>query len=582
MKIKKHDEPFIYINFTDESDNVRHWQFKSPEKVIIAETIADVIPSLKKVQQATEHGFYVAGFLSYEAAAAFHDNLNVHPDKRMPLLWFGVFTHPLNEPLVSKQPFTVSEWLPQVSKETYGKHVDHILNDIKGGKTEQVNYTIPFQAHFTGDAFAYYNQLKDAQSANYSAFLNIGEMSILSTSPELFFGLREGKITTRPMKGTIERGKTYEEDTYLSKWLQMSKKNRNENKLIVDLMRTELERIAKQDSIQTTRLYDIEKYPTIWQMTSTITAEITQDKALLDIFQALFPCGSITGHPKQDTMQLITNLESTPRGIYCGTIGFMTPQQEAVFNVPIRTVMINNATGLATYNAGGAITEASTIQEEYDEVLAKKQILTQKMPSFQLLESLGLKDGSFILLEQHFERLQASASYFNFKLQLEDLRQSLKACAHKHPLGHWKVRLLASKEGTFDIKVESVKTITKKLPIALAKSPIHDDLFLYHKTTNRGIYDIHKIQDDGIFDTLLWNAEGELTEFTIGNLVIELNGKYYTPPTSAGLLAGTYRANLLNKSHISEHSLTIDDLKNSSAVWLINSVREWVPVYLST
>lgn len=578
--MNKHGEPFIYINFVDASGNTRHWQFKSPIEVIVAESIKDVIPCLNKVQTATERGFFVAGFLSYEAAAAFHKDITVHQTQQIPLLWFGVFEQPTAEPLTNTQPFTISDWLPHVSKETYGQNVDRILKAIQKGETEQVNYTIPFHACFSGDARTYYNQLKEAQSAHYSAYINIGHTSILSASPELFFHLDKNIITTRPMKGTVARGKTYAEDTYLSQRLQTSRKNRHENKLIVELMKQELAAIAKQNTVKTTRLYDVEKYPTVWQMTSTITAELEDNKNLSDIFQSLFPCGSITGQPKRKTMNVITELENTPRDIYCGTIGFMTPQQEAIFNVPIRTVTVNHETGLATYNAGGAITKESTKEDEYEEVLAKKKILTKKVVHFQLLESFGLENGTYIVMAQHLKRLEASALYFNFNIDLTRIREALDTCARKHPNGYWKVRLSVYKNGTFNLKPTPIELINDKVPVAVADKPISDDLFLYHKTTNRTIYEAHKIKSAHIFDTLLWNEHGYLTEFTIGNLVVQKNGKYYTPPVSAGLLPGTFRADLLNRGIIMEHPLKVEDLKNCTAIWLINSVRKWVPVYL--
>src|SRR5690625_4642513 len=239
IMMNKHGELFIYINFADASGNTRLWQFKSHIVVIVAESIKDVIPCLNKVQTATERGFFVAGFLSYEAAAAFHKDITVHQTQQIPLLWFGVFEQPTAEPLTNTQPFTISDWLPHVSKEAYGQNVDRILKAIQKGETEQVNYTIPFHACFSGDARTYYNQLKEAQSAHYSAYINIGHTSILSASPELFFHLDKNIITTRPMKGTVARGKTYAEDTYLSHRLQTSRKNRHENKLIVELMKQE-------------------------------------------------------------------------------------------------------------------------------------------------------------------------------------------------------------------------------------------------------------------------------------------------------------------------------------------------------
>src|SRR5699024_2958234 len=283
---------------------IQHLQFHSTIKTIIAQTINEVIPRLKSVEQAVHDGFYVAGFLSYESAPAFHKGQATHSTHKMPLLWFGLFKEPINKPLTVVQQFSTTTWEPNISVEDYYQNIDRIHQYIANNEKEQVNYTIQFNSTYSGDTLAYYNQLTEAQSANYSAYLNIGDFTILSVSPELFFHLQNGEITTRPMKGTIARGKTNDEDKYMAQWLQSSAKNRNENDLIVKLMKKELETIAKPNTVKVSSLYDIEKYPTVFQMTSTIKAILADHKSLTDIFTALFPCGSITGLPKRETIDI--------------------------------------------------------------------------------------------------------------------------------------------------------------------------------------------------------------------------------------------------------------------------------------
>ena len=263
------------------------------------------------------------------------------------------------------------------------------------------------------------------------------------------------------MKGTIERGNSLIEDEANANWLYHSEKNRAENVMIVDLLRNDLGRIAKPSSVQVPKLFEIEQYPTVHQMTSTITAKISPDTRLVDIFKALFPCGSITGAPKISTMDIIADLEQTPREVYCGTIGYITPNREAIFNVPIRTVIIDQKTGIATYGVGGGITWDSTTEGEYQEILTKASLLKKKRPSFQLLESLLLKDGSYFLLKEHLTRLKKSSKYFKYIFDLEKVEASLLHFAKKHLHGELKIRLLLSQNGETTIDGQPIPAAKK-------------------------------------------------------------------------------------------------------------------------
>ena len=574
--------PLLRFDFKDYQGKENTFTFRNPQEIIAASTIDEVLPALQKVQDAVKNGYYAAGYLSYEAAPAFNRSFRVHTNQKMPLLWFGLFDQPVRNSSQSTKPFYTSKWREQTNIDTYNRNIAQIKQHIKQGDISQVNYTLQMESQFRGDSIAYYEQLAEAQSANYSAYLDIGDFTILSASPELFFHLKDNKITTKPMKGTIGRGKTTAEDQANAKWLYHSKKNRAENEMIVQMMQQELDTIAIPGTIKVPALFSIETYPTVYQMTSTVTADISPGKDITDIFKAMFPCGSITGSPKTEAINIIKDLESGPREIYCGAIGFITPDQEAIFNVPIRTVMIDNQNGTTTYGAGGAITKDSTAVEEYEEVLVKARILEKNRKQFQLLESLSLSNGSYLLLENHLKRLKRSADFFQFNIDLALVQNKLVDFAKENDDKQWKVRLLVNENAAITLEANELSPISTPVPVKLASTPIDiADIFLYHKTTNRMVYEKRLNESPGVFDVLLWNKKREVTEFTIGNIVVEINGGLYTPPVECGLLAGTYRDSLIESGTISERKITLDDLRNCTGIWLINSVRKWVQVMLS-
>nr|WP_090872279.1 aminodeoxychorismate synthase component I [Oceanobacillus limi] len=555
--------------------------FQDPTDIIIATSVEEVIPSLEKVQEAVDNGKYAAGYMSYEAAPAFEQAFQVNKDAKIPLLWFAIFDHPTETNAPNTSTYYTSNWTTQTDRSEYNQSIDQIKEHIRQGDTYQVNYTTRLSSTFRGDPFGYYKQLADSQSANYSAFLNTGDYSIVSASPELFFHVDHDKITTKPMKGTVGRGKTAEEDDQNAQWLYESEKNRAENVMIVDLLRNDLGRIAKPGTVRVPELFTIEKYPTILQMTSTVTAEVEQGTKIHDIFQALFPCGSITGAPKVSTMNIINQLETSPREIYCGTIGYITPNKEAIFNVPIRTVLIDNQTGDAQYGVGGGITWDSTNEEEYEEMRTKAKILSEKNEDFQLLETLGLNNGNYIVLDQHLNRLQKSAVYFHFPVDIVKVRKMLLDLAKKYPRDFWRVRLLVSNNGKVETEIKEYAGSPDSVNVCLSKTPIENkDIYLYHKTTNRKMYTDRLKEAPDMFDVLLWNEDEEVTEFTMGNLVVELGNNLYTPPVACGLLAGTYREQLLQDGVITERRINVHELMECSRIWLINSVREWVSVRL--
>ncbi len=578
--LKEQREPLLSFEFAGSDGKIQPLTFRNPMKIISATTVEEVMACLMEVEKAVDQGFYAAGYLSYEAAQAFDKAMKVNNESKMPLLWFGIYAEPQLETVQSTGQYTLNEWVPSVTVDEYHAAIKSIKESIEYGDTYQTNYTIRLHSSFKGDDLAFFDKLRRAQSSNYCAYLQMGDYSILSASPELFFQLKGNTLTTRPMKGTIKRGKTVAEDEAKADELYHSDKNRAENVMIVDLLRNDLSVVAKTGTVKVEKLFDIERYPTVHQMTSTITAEIKKDIALIDIFKALFPCGSITGAPKIRTMEIIEEMEGTPREVYCGTIGYITPEKEAIFNVPIRTVLIENETGKATYGVGGGITWDSTAEDEYDEVIAKALLLEEERPRFSLLESLLLSDGEYFLLHEHLQRLKASAKYFNYSITIESIRTDLLVHAASFPNGDYKVRLLVNSKGEPIIESQPMMQVSD-FNCQLADQPVdQDNAFLYHKTTNRKVYEEFQRKYPDSFDVLLWNKEGELTEFTNGNLVVEMDDAYYTPPVSSGLLAGTFRNSLIQEGKVLEKTLTVEDLEKCQNIWFINSVRKWVPITL--
>lgn len=573
----------LVYDFPDQIGGTQRFCFAHPVEIIEARSIEEVMPALRAVQKAVDSGFYVAGFVGYEAAPAFDRSHVVREGSKTPLLWFGVFREPSppDESDVDGE-YEITDWTPSTDHTTYERNVAAAREAIARGDTYQINYTFRMRARFSGDAFAFYRRLVARQGAGYCAYVDAGRFKILSASPELFFRTRGRQIVTTPMKGTARRGLWLEEDEALAAWLADSEKNRAENLMIVDLLRNDLGRIAETGSVHVRELCRVERYPTVFQMTSTVAAQMREDVSLEDIFAALFPCGSVTGAPKISTTRIIAEIEDSPRNIYCGSVGFITPRGEAVFNVAIRTVLIDDETGEAEYGTGGGITWDSTAADEYEEALTKASLLRAEPPEFELLETLRLERGAYTLLERHLKRVGDSARRFDFNFSSDEVRRSLEDHTKLFPNAARRVRLLVSMDGRARVESAPLDELpTDALPVALAAEPVsRTELFLYHKTTRREIYERRRADDPKAFDVLMWNEDGELTEFTTGNLVAEIDGELLTPPRECGLLAGTLRAELLESGAIRERVITCSQLSRCSLLWLINGVRGWVPVFL--
>ncbi|MDC7241682.1 MAG: aminodeoxychorismate synthase component I [Spirochaetales bacterium] len=529
-------------------------------------------------------GLYAAGYLTYEAAPAFDPALTVSGGLEGPVAEFALY----NPPELQRSPdLSVTaeglEWTPLISQEEYEAGFRHVKEHLRRGESYQVNYTYRLQAPVPEDSLALFNCIQRAQSAGYGAYLDFPDRTVCSASPELFFSKKGRHIFTRPMKGTAPRGMTTLEDREQAAALRASEKDRAENMMIVDMIRNDLGKIARTGTVRVPELFTLEKYPTLWQMTSSVSAET--EASVPEILKALYPCASITGAPKCRTMEIIRDLEKGPRGIYTGSIGYWGPEGEAQFNVAIRTVAVDKKRAL--YGTGGGVVWDSSSSGEYQETLTKTSVLFRQTPEFSLLETmLWTRDEGIFLMNRHLERLALSAEYFDrpcdrdlMKRSLEEHSESLKESSSGESR---KIRLLLDSKGRISLESGEAAPLLKPLVLGMADSPVdRRSPFVYHKTTHRGFYQKFRDSCPGTDDVLLWNERGELTESTIANLVLVLDGSSYTPPVSCGLLGGTLRKELLERGELEERVLFREDLYAAEEVYLINSVRGRLAVRLA-
>jgi len=543
-----------------------------------ATRIEDVLSVLEFAEREACAGSYLTVMLSYEAAPAFDPAFVTHPPSDFPLAWASSECGGL-APLCyrwgsiedqsgARPPHSKEApefWTPRVSRDEYDCAVARIRDLIAAGDTYQVNYSFPLTSSFNGDSFAWYQSLCLAQGAPYSVYLDLGRYKVLCLSPELFFERRGDRVVTKPMKGTIRRGRWLEEDQKLAAQLQQSTKDRAENVMIVDLLRNDLGKVSVPGSIRVSSLFDVERFETVWQMTSTVESSLRSGTTLVDLMTALFPCGSITGAPKIRTMEIIRELERFPRDAYTGAIGFIRPGGDCMFNVAIRTVVVDTKLNLATFGVGGGVTIDSTAEREYEECLVKSNFLHASPVEFRLFESILLEEGKYFLLDQHLERIRKSAEFFGFEPRIN---ADFERIAAENPSGTFKVRVTLWRNGRVETDVVPVE-IGGTRRVTLAARPVDSsNRFLFHKTTRRDQY----IDDDVIF----WNERGEITESSIANVVVRIGDELFTPPVESGLLAGTFRNELIALGEIKECVIKIEDLRSADEIFLINSVRKWM------
>lgn len=556
----------------------RQWlSFDHPIFTIVAEDLKDVPNAILAAQSAAEDGYWVVGMISYDAGPAFDEAIRSSRIRRVPLVSFGVFS----SPKISSQPsesggYEVGPWLPNRSHSAYLTTIRTIRQLIAAGETYQVNHTIRLRADFSGEPIGLFGDLMRAQQSKHAAFLDLGDRTVCSSSPELFFSLENKKLTCRPMKGTIGRHPDPVWDELAASHLSRSEKDLAENTMIVDMVRNDLGRIATSGSVSVPALHTVESYPTVHTLTSTVTAE--SEAKLPEILNALFPPASITGAPKVRTSEIIEALEGDGRGIYTGSIGALAPDGTMEFNIAIRTVWIDRSRGRAEYGVGGGIVWDSDPNEEWREVEQKSRVLDRAKSNFFLLETMRWDPSEGISHKDlHLDRITASAKHFGFDFDREKTSDSLNQIQEKTSK---RVRLLSSPDGVIEIQILDLpEPTTESWEVPIDVVPVQsENEFLFHKTTMRDIYDEARNRFPDSPDVLLWNERGEITETTTGNLVMEIGGQLFTPPVICGLLPGTFRQQLLDEGAITENVIHRSDLDKASAIWMINSLRGWVPL----
>ena len=563
----------------------RWLRFQHPVEILSAARAEDVLPRLRDIEHAVEtRRLHAAGWISYEAAPAFDPALAVRPPGSLPLLWFGLYENPEPVDPPTDAAALPDDWRADVDPDAYGRAFDEIKRHIRAGDTYQVNFSYRLRRDaFEQDPWPAFLALVGAQRPAYGAYVSAGPWRLCSASPELFFRLDGARLESHPMKGTAPRGRSAAEDRAQLAALRACAKNRAENLMIVDMARNDLGRVARPGTVQTLRLCEPEKFPTVWQLVSAVAAET--DASVSEIFSAAFPPASITGAPKARTMRIIADLETSPRQAYTGAIGFLSPGRRAQFNVAIRTLLLDVRSRAAEYGVGGGIVWDSDRDAEQAECRTKARILSAPpRPPFSLLETMLWTPADGIrLLELHLARLRDSADYFDFPFDESRLRADIDNLVRALPPEPQRLRLLLAEDGTPTLQVQPLAPLGSGpiYRVALARRPIdRADVFLCHKTTNRRIYEDAKADFPGHDDVLLYNAENEVTESTIATLAVEIDGALCTPPVDCGLLPGVARAELLARGVLRERPISLELLRSAPRLFLLNSIRGLFPAVL--
>jgi para-aminobenzoate synthetase/4-amino-4-deoxychorismate lyase len=569
-------EPVIMLDGPGQGEFGRSWRFSGHIETLQALEPEEVVPLLDRVEAAAAAGLHAVGFISYEAASALNPDLPASLAlEGLPLAWFGIFRERFESAgeLKDSEPALSPDLKEDLDSGCYLDAVGRIREYISRGDTYQVNYTFRMSGTFGGDPLLLYRQLASGQGASFNAFIDTGRFAVISASPELFFSLKDRVIRTRPMKGTAGRGRWPEEDALKIRNLKESEKERAENLMIVDLLRNDLGVVAETGSVKVESLFEVETYPTLHQMTSTVSAVVREGAGLTDILTALFPCGSVTGAPKRRSMEIIRELEPGPRGVYCGAVGYVAPGGEALFSVAIRTLLYDRETQQLSLGIGSGITTDSAAPDEYRECINKAAFISRKRGDFRLIESLRLENGIFLLLERHLERLGNSARYFGFSLDEKRVKAALEKLAEGKK-GVYKVRLLLAGNGEYELSSEPLLLPDGPLKFAISDQRVDSsDIFLFHKTICRDLLDSARAGRPDVDEVVFLNERGELTEGSYHSLVLRIDGKMKTPKLESGLLPGVMRQELLARGEVSEETLFPSDLLKAEEIWLINSVR---------
>ena len=566
--------------------------YADPVEIVVAARLDEVVPALERLRGAAARGLHAAGYLTYEAGAALMPRVPPVRAVDGPLLWFGLFAG--YRALAAAEvagvlPDPAGAWAarpqPRIAREAYDAALGRVLDMIRAGDIYQANLTLRADVAVAGDPAALYAKLRQGSAAGYGALVATGERHLLSLSPELFFALDGTALTCRPMKGTATRGETAEEDAARVIALGADAKQRAENLMIVDLMRNDLSRIAAPGSVAVPALFTVETYPTVHQMTSTVTATLAEGRDAVDVITALFPCGSITGAPKQRSMEVIAGVEDTGRGVYTGAIGRIDANGDtgggAAFNVAIRTLTIEAGASVAELGLGSGIVADSRADEEWAEVLAKGAFVTAGQRPLDLIETMAFDpEQGMPLLDRHLERMRASALVLGFRFDRHGARNELQAATFRLR-GAARIRLLLAQSGAIAIEVGPAPVpYDRPLRVALVPLPVDlDDYRLRHKTSDRGFYDAARIAA-GTDEVVFVRPDGLLTEGSFTSLFVPRDdGRMTTPPLTAGLLPGVLRAQLIESMRVVEANLSRNDL--SGQFFVGNALRGLIPAVVA-
>ncbi|HEY4126341.1 MAG TPA: aminodeoxychorismate synthase component I [Rhizomicrobium sp.] len=561
-------------------------RFAGANAIIEAHEPAAVEAALAALEAVRAQGKYAAGYFSYELGYVLEPRLApLLPQTRsVPLLWFAVFDAceeiAAGDLALEGRAYAGPlrhEW----SREAYRPRFDRTHRYIAEGDIYQANLSFRSRFRFAGDPLALWMRLREQAAVSHGAFVDDGTRHVLSLSPELFFEISpNGMLRAKPMKGTASRGREPSTDAAARAHLAMSTKDRAENLMIVDLLRNDVGRIAQTGSVAVENLFAVETYPTLHTMVSTITAQLKQQATIPQIIHALFPCGSITGAPKIRAMQIIRELEGSPRGIYCGAIGHFAPDGSASFNVAIRTLTLHGQDG--ELGIGGGLVWDSRADSEYDECLLKARYYEAARKPIELIETLRHEPGKgFTHLELHLSRMQTSAETFAIPFDWAAALGALEtAVASTDDMR--RVRLTVNEAGEFTCTTAPLDEGAASWTYAISPHRVNSaDILLRHKTNWREMYEEEHTRfarERNCDEVIFLNERGELAEGSRTNIFMCLEGKLFTPPQSAGLLNGCLRQELLASGACEERVLFPTDLKNAE-LFLGNSLRGLIPAH---
>ncbi len=595
------ETPCLLLENTRDRTGSKAWLFTNPSAEIRVSGTDDLMQGLSEIDEQRKKGLYIAGYINYEAAYYLIDKLAGLQDKssHKTLLHFYAFAEPrrctFNEiddalgDTYEHEPFIHNIELSE-AREQYLDQIVRIQRYILEGDTYQVNHTIRMSFDLEGSQLALYKALRARQSVEYSAFLRTPEKTILSLSPELFIEKKSSILTSRPMKGTSPRGTTSVEDAAIKQSMTSDEKQLSENLMIVDLMRNDIGKLAKVGSMQAKQLFEIQEFETLFQMISTIRGEVDKDVTFLDVVKELFPCGSITGTPKIRTMEIIHELESQARGVYTGAIGYIAPDNDFTFNVPIRTIEFDASSNHGQLGIGGGIIHESDAIDEWQECLLKAKFLTGLNGDFSLIETCRVshEDQHIDRLDAHLTRLNNSAKAFAIPCIIRDIREKINTYLQSNKSEYdLKLKLLLNANGELGLSSEELFTFNSTIQsMAIAdQSIIAESLFRKHKTSRRLLYNklYQYFEERGYYDVIFLNQYGRVAEASRHNIYIEKNGKLKTPPLIDGALPGVFRQSIFEDKTqaIEEAPLTLADLYNADKVFLSNSVRGFLEVQLT-